>query len=65
MQPRNWWAAYRVIALRDGSSGVHRGMTAMSRPEWRAASEARAALAITLRDPLAAPDAAKGYGDII
>lgn len=33
-----WRQAYRLACRRDGSAGVHRGMTALTREEWRAIS---------------------------
>lgn len=47
---RRWRQLYRLACRLDGSAGVHRGMTALTRQEWREISERR--LALVLRETL-------------
>lgn len=41
---------YRALALADGMAGVHRGMTALTREEWRAHSLIRLRRAMRIAD---------------
>ena len=40
---KRWRPLYRFACHMDGSAGVHRGMTALTRDEWRVISERRLA----------------------
>lgn len=48
MNVRPWWRLYRILAVQDGSAGAHRGMTALTKDEWRAISKRRLSIVMDM-----------------